>query len=93
MTDAPVLILGEGELRRHETFGRDTVNHGAVLLDCTWDGGIFESGVMVGGLFRSGTFRGGVFWGGVWMGGTWKGGDWENGFGPDGQYHPRTVHP
>ena len=93
MIDASVLILGEGELRRHETFGRDTVNRGAVLLDCTWDGGIFESGVMVGGLFRAGTFRGGVFWGGVWMGGAWKGGDWENGFGPDGHYHPRTVHP
>jgi hypothetical protein len=40
MTDAPVLVLHEGELRRHETFGRGTVNRGAVLLDCIWDGGI-----------------------------------------------------
>ncbi|MEO8587234.1 MAG: hypothetical protein ABI584_13805 [Acidobacteriota bacterium] len=93
MTDAPVLVLEEGELRRHETFGPGTVNRGAVLFDCIWDGGTFESGVMVRGLFRSGTFRGGVFWGGVWLGGDWKAGDWESGFGLDGQYHPRTVHP
>src|SRR5450759_2391790 len=31
MIDAPVLILGEGEFRRHETFGRDTVNSGGVF--------------------------------------------------------------
>ena len=93
MADASVLVLGEGELHQHETFGRGTVNRGAVLLECTWDGGDFESGVMQGGLFRSGTFLGGVFRGGVWLGGTWKGGAWEYGFGPDGKYHPRTVHP
>lgn len=93
MTGSPVLVLGEGEIRRREVFGAGTVNRGAVLLECIWDGGVFESGVMVGGLFRSGTFSGGVFWGGVFLGGTWTGGVWENGFGPDGQYHPRTVHP
>jgi len=93
MADAPVLVLAEGELHQNEAFGRGTVNRGAILLDCTWDGGVFESGVMVGGLFRSGTFVGGVFCGGVWLGGTWKGGAWEQGFGPDGRYHPRTVHP
>jgi hypothetical protein len=93
MTDPPVIVLGKGELRRRETFGPRTVNRGAVLVDCAWDGGIFESGALVGGLFRSGKFQGGLFWGGSWLGGTWTGGDWESGFGPDGQYRPRTVHP
>jgi hypothetical protein len=93
MSDAPVLILGKGEFHHKETFGRGAVNRGAVLLECTWDGGDFESGVMLGGLFRSGTFLGGVFWGGVWLAGTWRAGTWEHGFGPDGTYRPRTLHP
>ena len=76
MPKAPVLVLEKGEFRHKETFGPRTVNHGAVLLECTWDGGDFESGVMLGGLFRSGTFRDGVFWGGVWLGGSWLGGTW-----------------
>ena len=71
MADAPVLVLHEGEFHHKTSFGHGTVNRGAVLLECTWDGGVFESGVMLGGLFRSGTFAGGVFWGGVWLGGDW----------------------
>ncbi len=86
-------VLGNGEVHHKVRFGRDTVCRGAVLLDCEWDGGLFESGVMLGGIFRSGRFAGGVFLGGVWLGGTWEGGEWENGFGPDGRYRPRTDHP
>jgi hypothetical protein len=87
------LVLERGEFRHQEKFGPGAVNRGAVLLECTWDGGVFESGVMLGGVFRSGTFRGGVFLGGVWLSGTWVAGDWEHGFGPDGAYRPRTDHP
>ena len=86
-------VLSAGELHEGESFGPGTVNRGAVLLECTWDGGDFESGAMLGGAFRSGTFRGGAFWGGVWMGGEWTGGEWVHGFGPDGRYRPRTDHP
>jgi hypothetical protein len=86
-------VLSRGELYEKERFEAATVNRGAVLLECTWDGGTFEEGVMLGGLFRSGTFRGGVFWGGVWLSGRWEGGTWEHGFGPDGSYRPRSVHP
>lgn len=89
----PALVLQKGEFRHQETFGPGTVNRGAVLLECTWDGGDFESGVMLGGVFRSGTFRSGVFWGGVWLSGSWVAGDWEHGFGADGAYRPRTDHP
>jgi hypothetical protein len=86
-------VLSAGTLHQKERFGAGTVNRGAVLLECEWDGGTFESGLMLGGLFRSGTFRDGVFWGGVWLSGTWTGGTWEHGFGPDGRYRPRTEHP
>jgi hypothetical protein len=86
-------VLAAGELYQKERFGADVVNRGAVLLECEWDGGAFESGMMLGGLFRSGTFRDGVFWGAVWLSGTWTGGTWEHGFGPDGRYRPRTEHP
>ena len=86
-------VLRAGELHQKERFGPETANRGAVLLECEWDGGVFESGMMLGGLFRAGTFEGGVFWGGVWLSGTWAGGTWEHGFGPDESYRPRTVHP
>ena len=86
-------MLRGGELRSHERFGPEAVNRGAVLWECEWDGGIFESGVMLGGVFRSGTFRGGVFWAGLWKGGTWSGGLWHNGFGEDGRYRPRGAFP
>jgi hypothetical protein len=93
MPEPTAVVLEKGEFREKQTFGPGNVNRGAVLLECTWDGGVFESGVMLGGIFRSGTFRGGVFWGGVWLGGSWSGGTWEHGFGPDGAYRPRTEHP
>lgn len=93
MSEPPAVVLEKGEFREKEAFGPGTLNRGAVLLECTWDGGVFEAGVMLGGVFRSGTFRGGVFWGGVWLGGSWSGGTWEHGFGPDGAYRPRTEHP
>ena len=86
-------VLREGELHAHERFGAGTVNRGAVLWECEWDGGVFEAGVMLGGVFRSGTFRGGVFWSSHWKGGTWAGGFWHNGFGEDGRYRPRDAPP
>lgn len=87
------LVLGPGEVRRHERFGPHTVNRGAVLFSCEWDGGVFESGVMWAGIFRSGVCRGGVFWGAWWKGGTWEGGLWHSGYGPDGAYRPRGEAP
>jgi hypothetical protein len=86
-------VLQPGELRLHERFGPATVNRGAVLVDCEWDGGVFESGVLLGGIFRSGSFRGGVFWAGLWKGGVWESGFWHSGFGPDGRYRPRDLPP
>ncbi len=86
-------ILGPGALFVHERFGPETVNRGAVLWECEWDGGAFESGVMLGGIFRAGTFRGGVAWATFWKGGTWEGGLWHHGFGPDGEYRPRGASP
>jgi len=86
-------ILLKGEVHLRERFGPDTVNRGAVLFCCEWDGGLFESGVMWSGVFRSGTFRGGVFWGGWWRGGAFEGGVWHSGFGPDGSYRPRGEAP
>lgn len=87
------LALRPGELRIHERFGPATMNRGAVLFECEWDGGVFESGVLLGGVFRSGSFQGGVFWSGLWKGGVWEGGLWHSGFGPDGRYRPRDVPP
>lgn len=93
MPPADLFVLTRGEFHHKRSFGPGTICRGAVLLECEWDGGVFESGVMLGGLFRSGTFQDGVFWGGVWLGGSWMGGSWEHGFGPDGRYRPRTDHP
>ena len=86
-------VLLEGEFRQGEKFGSDTVNRGAALMDCEWDGGSFEAGVMVGGIFRSGIFRGGTIYGTVWLGGEWIDGRWESGFDHTGCYRPRTDHP
>jgi hypothetical protein len=61
-------VLEAGEFFHKERFGPATVNRGAVLLECEWDGGVFEAGVMLGGFFRSGEFRGGTFWGGHLLG-------------------------
>lgn len=89
---APRLLL-DGEFHHKERFGPEAVCRGAVLLECEWDGGVFESGVMAGGVFRAGEFRGGTFYGGIFLGGRWLGGTWENGFDGDGRYRPRTDHP
>jgi hypothetical protein len=86
-------ILQAGEFHHKERFGPETVNRGAVLLECEWDGGVFESGVMLGGLFRDGEFRGGTFWGGIFWAGRWRGGTWESGFDREGRYRPRTDAP
>jgi hypothetical protein len=86
-------VLGPGELHVHERFGSETICRGAVLWECDWDGGVFESGAFLGGLFRSGTFRGGVVWAAWWKGGRWEGGFWHHGFAPDGAYRPRDAPP
>jgi hypothetical protein len=86
-------VLHEGEFFAHERFGPETFNRGAVLWECEWDGGVFESGVMLGGIFRTGEFRDGVVWATYWKGGVWKGGFWHHGFGPDGSYRPRGAFP
>jgi hypothetical protein len=86
-------ILQAGEFYHRERFGPETVNRGAVLLECEWDGGVFESGVMLGGLFRDGEFQGGTFWGGIFWAGRWRGGTWESGFDREGRYRPRTDAP
>lgn len=86
-------ILKSGEFYHNQRFGPDTVNQGAVLMVCTWDGGIFEAGTMMGGLFLSGEFRGGSFWGGVFWAGRWRGGSWESGYDRHGRYRPRTDAP
>lgn len=86
-------VLGPGEFHTHERFGSETVNRGAVLWECEWDGGVFESGVLLGGIFRAGEFRGGVVWAAWWKGGAWEGGSWHHGFGPDGAYRPRGAFP
>ncbi|HYN20660.1 MAG TPA: hypothetical protein VE078_06845 [Thermoanaerobaculia bacterium] len=87
------LVLQEGELYHQRRFGPETVNRGAVLLDCEWDGGVFESGLFVSGLFRTGEFRGGAFLGGIFWEGAWTGGSWERGYDRLGRYHARTEHP
>jgi|SRR5579871_695825 len=87
------LVLNSGEFYHRRAFGENTINRGAVLLECEWSGGIFESGVWMGGIFRAGEFRGGTFWGGIFWDGTWVSGKWESGFDRNGRYHPRTDHP
>jgi len=90
---ASTVVLRPGTVRCFERFGPGTVNRGAVLFCCEWDGGVFESGVLWNGIFRSGTFRGGVFRGGWWRGGVFEGGFWHRGYGPDGRYRPRGEAP
>ena len=87
------LILLTGELHMNKKFGADTINRGAALFECEWDGGVFESGMFCGGLFRSGQFTGGTFIGGIFWGGSWVGGTWEGGFDRAGIYRYRTECP
>ncbi len=88
-----LLILGPGELHFRKSFGPGTVNRGAALFECEWDGGSFEAGIFIGGMFRSGQFAGGAFLGGIFWSGTWAGGTWEGGFDRRGIYHPRDGRP
>jgi hypothetical protein len=87
------LILLTGELHTNKRFGPNTINRGAALFECEWDGGVFESGLFVGGLFRSGEFAGGMFLGGIFLGGNWVAGTWEGGFDRAGIYHSRGDCP
>jgi hypothetical protein len=87
------IVLAWGELYRTQRFGPNTVNRGAVLFECEWDGGRFESGAFVAGFFRSGEFAGGTFFGGFFCHGIWLGGTWEGGFDRHGRYWPRGENP
>jgi hypothetical protein len=87
------LVLKPGELYRQEKFGPNTVNKGAALLECEWDGGRFEAGLFTGGMFRSGQFVGGIFLGGIFWAATWLSGTWEGGFDRNGTYHSRGDSP
>ena len=91
MSNVRVLELGEMHVR--ERFGPDTLNRGAALIECEWDGGRFEAGLFTGGMFRSGEFAGGTFLGGTFWSGTWAGGIWEGGFDRYGIYHSRGDDP
>jgi hypothetical protein len=86
-------VLSRGEFYRRRRFGPETVNRGAVLMGCEWDGGRFEDGAMVGGVFRGGELTGGAFWGGVFLAGSFRGGSWEGGFDRTGLYHPASDVP
>lgn len=88
-----VMSLKSGQLHIQKKFGPETVNRGATLFECDWDGGRFEAGLFTGGMFRSGNFVGGIFLGGIFWSGTWMSGTWEGGFDRDGIYHPRNDNP
>ena len=90
---ADPLILQPGELHIQKSFGPHTVNRGAVLFECEWDGGRFEAGLLIGGMFRSGQFEGGIFLGGIFWDGAWVNGTWEGGFDRRGIYHSRDDRP
>ena len=90
---ANLLILRPGELHEGKNFGPGTINQGAALFECEWDGGRFEAGIFIGGMFRSGHFAGGTFQGGIFWSGTWAAGAWEGGFDRRGIYHSRDGRP
>jgi len=87
------VVLTSGELYSHSKFGPNTVNRGAALFECEWDGGSFEPGIFVAGMFRSGQFLGGIFLGGIFWDGIWMQGVWEGGFDRNGIYRYRGDHP
>jgi hypothetical protein len=93
MNEPMSLVLAPGELYREKKFGPNTVNQGAALFECEWDGGRFEAGLFTGGIFRSGEFVGGIFLGGIFWSGTWVSGIWEGGFDRTGTYHSRGDSP
>lgn len=86
-------VLRPGEMHIGKKFGPGTVNRGAVLFECEWNGGHFENGLFMGGMFRSGQFAGGTFLGGIFWGGTWVNGIWEGGFDRHGTYLSRHNNP
>jgi hypothetical protein len=90
--DSP-MVLASGESYRKQKFGPNTINQGAALFECEWDGGRFEAGLFMSGMFRSGQFAGGVFLGGIFWDGTWLDGIWEGGFDRNGIYHSRGDSP
>ncbi len=90
---AQTLVLAAGELHHQRRFGPETVNRGAVLLDCEWDGGVFEAGALVSGVFRSGEVRGGTVLGALFWDGRWHGGAWARGFDRLGRYRPHSDCP
>ena len=91
--EARELVLKRGEFYRDRKFGPNTVNQGAALLQCEWNGGRFEAGLFISGMFRSGKFLGGIFLGGIFWDGTWLDGTWEGGFDREGIYRPRGDAP
>ncbi len=91
MSDVSVLM--PGEVHNRKKFGPATINRGAALFECEWDGGRFEAGLFTGGMFRSGQFAGGIFLGGIFLNGRWLGGFWEGGFDRHGIYHSRGDVP
>ena len=92
-TDQHTLELMPGDVYQERKFGPNTVNRGAILFGCEWDGGRFECGAFIGGIFRSGEFAGGLFNGGIFWGGAWIDGAWEGGFDRNGAYRPRGDFP
>lgn len=88
-----ILELMAGEVYQQRKFGPNTVNRGALLFSCEWDGGRFERGAFISGMFRSGEFAGGLFMGGIFWDGTWADGVWEGGFDRSGAYRPRGNSP
>ncbi len=88
-----IVILAHGDLHIRKRFGPETINRGAALFECEWDGGRFEAGLFTGGLFRAGQFIGGIFLGGIFWDGTWVSGTWEGGFDRHGIYHSRGDSP
>jgi len=91
--DQDTIVLECGEVYRQQRFGPNTVNRGAILFGCEWDGGRFERGLFMGGMFRSGEFAGGFFYGGCFLDARWLGGIWEGGFDRSGTFHPRNDSP
>jgi hypothetical protein len=91
-SDAEV-ILYPGEIHRQQKYGSNAISRGAVLIDCDWDGGRFESGLFMGGVFRTGEFSGGTFLGGIFLAGMWISGTWIGGFDREGLYHSRGAIP
>jgi hypothetical protein len=87
------LVLSSGELYCQRTFGPNTINQGAALLECEWNGGRFEAGLFMAGMFRSGQFLGGIFLGGIFWDGKWVDGTWEGGFDRNGIYRSRGNTP